>query len=107
MSFSAVLEPSKLGSEVVASAARSAVPVVPPTTTMEVSFAQDGVPLRTVLVEQSAQLTEAATLELPAVNLPLVIDAPPAAQTISLEGYRGLVSKAQARAKRRRAAKKK
>lgn len=103
-SFLAVLEPSQLKSEAVASASRVVGPAAPPTTTMEVSLAPSGVPVRTLLLEQSKQLTESASLELPAVNFPLVIQAPPAARTISLAAFRKLVKKSEARVKRRRAA---
>ena len=99
----AVLEPSQLKSEAVARPRAWWCPTAAHDHAGSL-VVPDGVPVRTVLVEQSKQLTESATLELPAVNFPLVIEAPPAAQTISLAGYHELVKKSEARAKKRRAA---
>ncbi len=82
--FLAVLEPAQLKSTPLASASRTTLPPVPPPTiTLQVAFAANGLPVQTQITEVSAGLTTSATVEIPAVNFPLVIEAPPASQTIS------------------------
>jgi hypothetical protein len=89
-SFLAILEPAQLKSESLASASRLLPTPQPPTGTLEVSLTASGLPLRTVITEHDATTTTSATLEIPAVNFPLAIEAPPAEQTISLGQIRKL-----------------
>jgi hypothetical protein len=62
----------------------------PATTTLELSLAQSGLPVQTKVVVQHAGVTTTDTLEIPAINFPLVIEAPPAAQTITLAELKAL-----------------
>jgi hypothetical protein len=107
--FLAVLERAQLKSEALASAARRPRvhnPPPPPTATLEVSLSPTGLPMRTVIAESAGGLTTSATLEIPAVNFPLVIEAPPAAQTLSIVAYRKLERRVKARERRRERKKK-
>ena len=88
--FLAILEPAQLKNEQLASASRLLPTPQPPTATLEVSLTASGLPLRTVISEQDSGTKTSVTLEIPAVNFPLVIEAPPAAQTISVEQLRKL-----------------
>jgi hypothetical protein len=95
-SFLAVLEPEQLKREHLASAARLELPAVqPPTATLEVSLAQNGLPVRTVITEQGQGTVIAVTLEIPAINFPLVIEPPPASQTITIQKLRKLERQAR------------
>jgi hypothetical protein len=108
--FLAVLEPAQLKSEALASAARRSRvhnPPLPPTATLEVSLSPAGLPVQTVITASAGGLTTSATLEIPAVNFPLVIEAPPAAQTLSIAAYRKLERRAKARGRERRRERKK
>jgi hypothetical protein len=75
-SFLAVLAPEQLEHEHLASAAQLQLPQ-PPTATMEVSFAENGLPVRTVITEHSGETVISATLDIPAINFPLTIDPHP------------------------------
>jgi hypothetical protein len=88
--FLAILEPEQLKREHLASLSRLLPPRQPPTATLEVSLGQNGLPLRTVITEHEEQTTLSVTLDIPAINFPLVIEAPPAAQTISVAALRAL-----------------
>jgi hypothetical protein len=93
-SFLAVLQSEALKSEPFASAAL-APPLPRPTSqpstdTLEVSFAQSGLPVRIVISQSNDQTTTSATLDIPAINFPLVIEAPPSDQTISVARLRAL-----------------
>ncbi|HEY3830502.1 MAG TPA: hypothetical protein VGL57_15010 [Solirubrobacteraceae bacterium] len=86
--FLAVVEPKQLSSASAASVAPRPHAVVPmaitPTATLEVWLAQNGLPLRTVSSLQSKETTATTTLDIPAVNFPLSIQAPPADETIGV-----------------------
>ena len=71
--------------------------------TLETSSAQNGLPVRTVIAERSEGLTVSATVNIPAINFPLVIEAPPASRTISI----GQLRKLERRARRRHHSKRK
>jgi hypothetical protein len=89
-SFLAVLEPEQLKGKLLASASRRLPSRQPPTATLEVSLTQNGLPLRTVITEHDAGVTTSVTLDIPAINFPLAIEAPPAAQTIGVARLRVL-----------------
>jgi hypothetical protein len=55
-----------------------------------VSLTPSGLPLRTVITEDDSGVMTSIRLDIPAVNFPLVIEAPPAAQTISVPQLRKL-----------------
>jgi hypothetical protein len=88
--FLAVLEPRALARKSLPPAALKSPALKLPTTTVEVSFAPSGLPLRTTMVTHDAGITTATTLDIPAANFPLVIEAPPADQTISAARLRTL-----------------
>jgi hypothetical protein len=97
-SFLAVLEPEQLKREHLASAARLGVPAAQPSTaTLEVSLAQNGLPVRTVITEDDQGTVISVTLEIPAINFPLVIAPPPASQTITVSQLRELERQARKR----------
>jgi hypothetical protein len=104
VSFLATLEPAQFEHEQAASvAARTSS--VPPNVTLEVSLAADGLPVRTVITVQSItapkdQITTTSVLEIPAINFPLVIEAPPADQTITVEQRRALERRERAKHRR-------
>jgi hypothetical protein len=100
-SFVAVLEPSQLEGEK-PSALKAAPTPPPPTTTLEVSFAQSGLPVRTVIRAQDSKLTDTETLEIPEVSFPLVIAAPAEARTIGIRAFRRLERRSEAMARERR-----
>jgi len=104
-SFLAVLEPEQLKREHLASEARLEPPAVqPPTATLEVSLAQNGLPVRTVITEHDGQGTViSVTLEIPAIDFPLVIEPPPAAQTIGMRELRKLERQARSKHSHHRA----
>lgn len=60
------------------------------TATLEVSVAPDGLPVGIAVAEHQGGVTTTVTLEIPAINFPLVIEAPPAAETITLREFRAL-----------------
>jgi hypothetical protein len=96
--FLAILEPEQLEHEKdLASTSRRLPSPQPPMVTLETSLAQDGLPVRTVIAEHSQGLTVTATVNIPAINFPLVIEAPPASQTISI----GQLHRLERRARRR------
>ena len=97
-SFLAILEPEQLEHEKdLASTSRRLPSPQPPMVTLETSLAQNGLPVRTVLAEHSVGLTISATINIPAINFPLVIEAPPASQTISVARLRKLERRARRR----------
>jgi hypothetical protein len=65
-------------------------PTQPPTVTLETSLAQNGLPVRTVITEHDHGTVVTVTLDIPAINFPLVVTAPPAAQTITVARLREL-----------------
>jgi hypothetical protein len=83
MRFVAVLEPPQLKGGALAQLSRLLAPPQPITATLEVALTPSGVPIRTVLTAHISELTNSTVIEVPAVNFPLVIEAPPAAQTIT------------------------
>jgi hypothetical protein len=90
-SFLAILEPEQLEHEKgLASTSRRLPSSQPPMVTLETSLAQSGLPVRTVLAEHGEGLTVSATVNIPAIDFPLVIEAPPASQTISVARLRKL-----------------
>jgi hypothetical protein len=100
-SFLAVLEPEQLKREHLASAARLGVQAPPPTATLEVSLAQDGLPVRTVITEHDQGTVISVALEVPAINFPLVIEPPPASQTITMRELRKLERQARKHSRHR------
>jgi hypothetical protein len=105
-SFAAVLEPSQLeGAGGKPLVSRSLPAPAPPTGTLDVSFAANGLPLSIVIRVQDPQLTDTATLEIPAVDFPLVIQAPPAARTIGIRSFQRFARQSEA-SKRKRQTKK-
>jgi hypothetical protein len=103
-SFLATLEPSQLKSKALAAGARRRPASKPAKGTLEVSLTEAGLPLRTIVVVHDSRATVTATLEIPAVNFPLVIEAPPAAQTIELAALHKLERQEAARKRRKRRA---
>ncbi len=102
-SFLALLEPSQLEGEKRPPQKSAPTPAAQlPTTTLEVSFAQSGLPVRTIIRAQDSELTDTETLEIPTVNFPLVINAPPAARTIGIRAYHRLARRSEAMARKRR-----
>ena len=101
-SFLATLEPEQLGREHLASAARLGVPAAQPlTATLEVSLTQNGLPVRTVITEHGQGTVISVTLEIPAINFPLVIEPPPASQTITIQKLRKLERQARKHSRHR------
>jgi hypothetical protein len=96
--FLAVLEPAQIEHEALASISRLRPPPQPPVVTLETSLAQDGLPLRTVITERSAKTVLSTTLSIPAINFPVVVQAPPPSQTITVARLRKL----ERRSRRRR-----
>ena len=89
--FLAILEPEQLERENLASTSRLLPsPSQPPMVTLEASLAQDGLPVRTVITERSGGTAISATLSIPAINFPLVVEAPPASETITVAQMRKL-----------------
>jgi hypothetical protein len=90
--FLAVLKPSQLASDRKLGTAHPLrrATSTPATTTLELSLAPSGLPVQTKIVGQDAGVTTTDTLEIPAINFPLVIEAPPAAQTITLAELKAL-----------------
>jgi hypothetical protein len=74
----------------------------PATITVELSLAADGVPVLVIARTQAAAIDSVTTLEVSAVNVALVIEAPPASQTISLAEERQLERRYQRRHRRRK-----
>jgi hypothetical protein len=87
--FIAILEPVQLESGGLDSTSRVPLPSSS-TGTLEVTFSPDGVPVQIVITRHSSLETASVTVEIPAVNFPLVIEAPPATQTISMRQIRKL-----------------
>jgi hypothetical protein len=106
--FLAVLRPGQLRSESPISATNPSPPTAtppvlsPPTTTLEVSLAQSGQPLQVVVKAEDAGTTTTGTLDIPAIDFPLVIEAPPAAKTIGIVAFRRLAKKSEAEERRKR-----
>jgi hypothetical protein len=95
-SFLAILEPEQLEHEKdLASTSRRLPSPQPPMVTLETSLAQNGLPVRTVLTEHGEGLTVTATVSISAINFPLMIEAPPASQTISIARLRKLERRAR------------
>jgi hypothetical protein len=94
--FLAILEPEQLEHEkdLAATSRRSPSPQ-PPMVTLETSLAQNGLPVRTVIAEHSEGLTISAAVNIPAINFPLVIEAPPPSQTIGIARLRKLERRAR------------
>jgi hypothetical protein len=109
-SFLATLEPAQLEREKIAASRSPLRPRrmsrrQPPIVTLEVSLAPDGLPVRTVVAVNvttvlKQQVDTTSTLEIPAINFPLVIEAPPPAQTITIKQLQAL-ARQQARHKHR------
>ena len=101
--FLAVLEPAQIERENLASTSRLRPRPQPPVVTLETSLAQDGLPLRTVITERSAKTVLSTTLSIPAINFPLVVQAPPPSQTISIARLRAIERRERRRHKAHRA----
>ncbi len=93
--FLAILEPEQLKRESLASMSHLLPPRQLPTVTMEVSLAQNGLPVRTVITTHDKGTTVTATVNIPAINFPLVIEAPPASQTVNVAQLRKLERRAR------------
>jgi hypothetical protein len=102
--FLAILEPEQVEHEHLASISRllpaPPPPPPPPTVTLEVSLAQSGLPVRTVINEHDGGTMTSFRLDIPAINFPLVIEAPPASQTISVAQLRALERRHRRHSKR-------
>jgi hypothetical protein len=66
-----------------------------------VSLAQNGLPVRTVITEHDQGTVISVTLEIPAINFPLVIKPPPASQTITMAQLRKLERQARKHSRHR------
>jgi len=64
-----------------------------------VSFAQNGLPVRTVIAEDDQSTSISVTLAIPAINFPLVIAPPPASQTVTVPQLRKLERRARKRSR--------
>ena len=74
------------------------VPPVKRTLGVEVFIAADGLPVHTIVTEtttggKGVTVRVTATLDLPEINFPLVIEAPPASQTITQAQFAAIESK--------------
>jgi len=76
----------------------------PPRDTLEIAFAADGLPVQTIISQGERGVTLSATLDIPAINFPLTIIAPPASQTIGLKRFRTIERRSIAQARQRRKA---
>ncbi len=102
-SFLAILEPEQLEHEKdLASTSLRRPSPQPPMVTLETSLAQNGLPMRTVLAEHGEGLTLTATIDIPAINFPLMVEAPPASQTIGIGQLRKLERRARRRHSKRK-----
>lgn len=70
------------------------------TARLELFIAPTGLPVRTVVATTTGKATATVTLDIPAINFPLVIEAPPASQTIGLAELRKLEKKLAKRHRR-------
>lgn len=86
--FLAVLAPGELKHEQLTSS--PGLVAASAATTFEVSLAQDGLPVRMVIIERDAGTVVTVTLDIPVINFPLTITAPPASKTISVAALRAL-----------------
>ncbi|HEY1689488.1 MAG TPA: hypothetical protein VGF95_11575 [Solirubrobacteraceae bacterium] len=88
--FLAILEPAQLESKALESTVQSAPTSESeaPTATLEVALSSSGLPLRTVIRVDSHRAKTTLTLNIPAANFPLEIEAPPARRTISVRRLR-------------------
>jgi hypothetical protein len=68
---------------------RTRARLTPATETLELAIAPDGLPVRTKIIVRDHDVTTTDTLQL-AANFPLVIEPPPAAQTVTLAELRAL-----------------
>jgi hypothetical protein len=68
-------------------------PLPKPQLTLEVSFASSGMPVQIVLTEKVPGVTTSVTVGFPAINFPLTIAAPTAAETISVTEFKALTAK--------------
>jgi hypothetical protein len=106
--FLAVLRPEQLKDESLASSAKLSPPtatppvLTPPTATLVVSLAQSGQPLQIVVKAEDSGATTTGTLGIPAINVPLVIEAPPAAETIGIVAFHRLAKRAEAEERKKR-----
>jgi hypothetical protein len=102
-SFLAILEPEQLEHENdLASTSRRLPSSQQSMVTLETSLAANGLPVRTVIAERSEGLTLSATVNIPAINFPLVVEAPPASQTISIARLRELERRSRHRHRSKR-----
>jgi hypothetical protein len=93
--FSATLSPEQLEGDL-ASAAKLRLPPLPSATsqpaivTLEVSFAQNGLPMRIIIASHTGETVISATAQISAIDFPLTIEPPPASKTITLARLRRL-----------------
>jgi hypothetical protein len=98
----AQLEAKKPSPQLVRLRRRLHLPPPPtPKLTLEVAFAASGMPVRIVLAETLVGTTTTATVDFPAVNFPLTIEPPAAAETISIAELKTIAAEEKARARAR------
>jgi hypothetical protein len=95
---SPLAEASRAGGD--AARKRPHTPASPPT--LEVSLAQSGLPLRTVITQSEGKLKLTAQLDIPVINFQLQVAPPPTRHTINLSKFRMLSKRAAEGAKHRR-----
>jgi hypothetical protein len=100
--FLAILDPAQLKSEPLATGARLSAPPKPPTVTLEVALTESGLPIHILITAHDPGFTTTGSVDVPAVNFPLAIDAPPAGQTISIAQLRKLEKRAGKSRKQKR-----
>jgi hypothetical protein len=101
-SFLATLSPEQLKSDLGSAGeprlpSSQPAPAQPTTVTLEVSFAQSGLPMRMVVTDRSGGIATSATLQIPAIDFPLAIEPPPASRTISVAKLRRMERRARRR----------
>jgi hypothetical protein len=88
--FLVVPEPAELKTELPATTSSVGRVNASATATLELALAESGLPVRTEITIHSSGVSTTATVEIPAVNFPLVISAPPAAKTTTVHRLRQL-----------------
>lgn len=88
--FLAVLEPEQLQREHLASTAQLVSHPQSPIVALETSLASNGLPVQTVVRERQGATTISVTVDIPEINFPLTVQAPPAAQTITVARLRAI-----------------
>ena len=106
--FMATLSPSQLGESPQPTKREKKLHLeLKKTAKLEVLIAPSGLPVRTTIVTNVDKVVNTATVDILAIDFPLVVEAPPAAQTIELAALQKLSNEAEAKARKKRKAKKK